>query len=200
VEALYLAGDFIKQVDIPIATIKEILACCQVFPSHREALWCLIQLIPHLPGDVVMEEVCAASEAVTAPLIARADPSMAGRQGQIDTLVSLLVEVSNRSDQLRSRTDALLLTWLRNPASFGGDPKSSVGLQQPVIVQRLMELIVSGALDIVEDRAALERFLRWVNGWESSGKSQLYSVLDFLKKNYPAPGLWDIVEIETHPG
>ncbi len=100
-----------------------------------------------------------------------------------------------RSGQLCNRVDMLYLAWLRNPASFGSYSKPHLNLQRLSYVQRVIDLIVSGALDITADYEPIERFLHWVNSWEPERKSQLYRKFDFLKHNYPAPGLWDIVKI-----
>ncbi|MCX9086842.1 MAG: hypothetical protein OIN90_04695, partial [Candidatus Methanoperedens sp.] len=193
--ALYITK-FLAMQDIPVDTVKDILIWCCEFPDNENALWRLTQLKVHLLNEEVGEEVITTSEAVLNPLILIQVPLTAVIRGQINTLFSYLISAPKlRSDQLRKRVDTLFLAWLRNPAAFENYSKPHINLQQSSYVQRVIDLIVSDALDINADYEPLERFLHWINSWEPERKSQLYRRFDFLKYNYPAPGLWDIVKI-----
>lgn len=53
-----------------------------------------------------------------------------------------------------------------------------------------------GALDVSDDRDALERFLWWVNQWDLEWKLRLQTLISFLEYKYPAEGLWEIVKFK----
>jgi len=197
-EAVYVTKFLAKQPDIPIETVRDVLTWCQKFPADEDALWRLKQLGGHLLREEIAEEVCSTSETVLSPLIFHdVHPATVARD-QIAGLLCYLIRASAlRSGQLRNRVDALILTWLRNPSSFGDDPKPHINLQRLGYVQRVVDLVVSGALSVTEDREPLERFLRWVDSWEPERKSQLHRIFDFLRHSYPAPGLWDMVRFTS---
>jgi hypothetical protein len=196
-EAVFPTKYLTKQADIPVETVKNILKWCRKFPSNEDAFWRLTQLGRHLLNEEVAEEACATSEVILDPLLSPDTDLSPLVRGQIITLFSYFIEApALRVGELRSRVDRLLLRWLRHPASFGDDPKPHKNVQRRSYVQRIADLVASGALSVSEDRGALERFARWVNGWEPEWKSRLVSVIGFLERNYPAPGVWDIVEFE----
>ncbi|MFC1927890.1 hypothetical protein ACFLW7_04850 [Chloroflexota bacterium] len=175
--------------------MKHILVWCRRFPTHEDALWRLTQLGKHLIACEVVEDVIATSNALLEPVISGKAPLMPVRRGQINTLFSYLIDAPRLcSGALRSHVDNLLLAWLRNPNSFGGEPKPHANIQRVSYFQRIMDLIVSGTIDTTVEREPLERFLHWVANWEPKQKSRLRSNLVFLKQNYPVPGLWDIVD------
>ena len=196
-EAVYLTKFLAKQKDIPVETVKDILMWCHQFPNNEDALWRLTQLSKHLLREEAGEKVIITSEAVLKPLISL--DILPGKliRGQITTLFSYLISAPILSSgSYRNRVDSLLLTWLKNPSSYGRNLKPHFIMQRPKYVQRIIELLIAGELSISEDRKNLERFLYWVDSWDSNQKSQLYQTIDFLIKNYPTPGLWDIVEIK----
>jgi hypothetical protein len=195
-EAVYLTKFLAKQRDIPIETVKDILMWCQRFPNSDDTLWRFTQLSNHLLKDEVAEDVIITSETILLPLILNETSLTIMRRSQITTLFSYLINAHKlKSGQLRNRVDELFLTWLRNPTSFGDNPKPYPNLQRPSYVQRVVDLLVSGALDVTVDYEPLARFLYWVDSWEPEKKSQLSRKFYFLKQNFPAPSLWDIVKM-----
>ncbi|MCD4797550.1 MAG: hypothetical protein K8R19_00880, partial [Methanosarcinales archaeon] len=196
-EAVYLTKFLAKQKDIPVETVKDILMWCHNFPNNEDALWRLTQLRKHLLREEVGEEVIITSETVLKPLISIDVPPSKLIRGQITTLFSYLIGAPIlRSGSHRNRVDSLLLTWLKNPSSYGRNPKPHFTLQRSGYVRRIIELLDAGKLSTSEDRETIERFLYWVDSWDLDRKSQLYQKIVHLKTNYPAPGLWDIVEIK----
>lgn len=194
-EAVFVTKLLARQSDIPVDTVKDILMWCRRFPSHEDALWRLTQLGKHLLAQEVGEDVIAASIAMLEPVISGKVPLTPVRRGQIATLLSYLIDAPYLcSGDLRSRVDDLLLAWLRNPNSFVGEPKPHANIQRTSYFQRIVDLIVSSAIDPTVEQEPLERFLHWVANWEPEQKSRLHSKLDFLKQNYHVPGLWDIVD------
>jgi hypothetical protein len=195
-EAVYLIKFLAKQRDIPDETVKDILMWCQRFPNNDDTLWRFTQLSNHLLKDEMAEDVIITSEIILLPLILHETSLTIMIRSQITTLFSYLINAHKlRSGQLRNRVDKLFLAWLRNPASFGSDPKPHINLQRQSYVQRVVDLLVSGALNVMADHEPLMRFLHWVDNWNPEKKSQLYRKLEYLKRNYPAPSLWDIVRI-----
>jgi hypothetical protein len=197
VEAVYITKFLTKQRDLPDETVIDILFWCRAFPTHEDAIWRLSQLGWYLMSPALAEDVLSACEAVLAPLISsRADLERVTRT-QLTTLLSYLIGAPGlRSGLPRERVDILLLTWLRNPLSFGRDPLPHVNIQQSSCVQRVVDLVVAGGIDVTSDRECLERFLQWVDEWEIERKRQLIPKFRFLRRNYPAEGLWEIVKFE----
>ena len=194
-EAVFLTKFLARQPDVPIETVKHILMWCRKFPNHEDATWRLTQLGKHLLAQEVANDVIAASSALLEPVISGKAPLSPVRRGQINTLFSYLINAPHLcSGDLRSHIDNLLLAWLRNPNSFGDEPKPHANIQRVSYFQRIVDLIVSGAIDTKVEQEPLERFLHWVANWGSKQKSHLHSNLIFLKENYPVPGLWDIVD------
>jgi hypothetical protein len=195
-EAVYLTKSLAKQKDIPLETIKEILMWCQRYPNNEDALWRFAQLGSHLLKDEIADEVMITSETIFLPLILHDISLTKMIRSQITTLFSYLINAPKlRSGKLRNRVDTLFLAWFRNPGSFGGDLKPHLNIQRWSYVQRVVDLLVSGALDVTEDHESLVNFLYWVDNWEPKRKSSLSQKFDFLKQNYPALDLWDIVKI-----
>jgi hypothetical protein len=196
-KAVYVTKFLAKQKDIPIETVVDILTWCRTFPTHMDAIWRLRQLGSHLLNVDVAEEVIVTCEAVLEPLMSKETPLKPVVRDQITTLFSYLIAASGlRSGAFRERVDDLLLSWLRTPSSFGTSPAPHNNIQRSAYTQRIVDLVVSGALSVTSDREHLERFLQWVNNWKPERKSQLASMFAFLRHDYPSEGLWDIVEFE----
>jgi hypothetical protein len=195
IEAVYLTKFLAKQRDIPVETVADILTWCRTFPTHEDAMWRLTQLGHHLFRTEVAEDVIATCEIVLEPLLLEGASLEPVTRGQITTLFSYLIGASALCyGTLCDRVDALLITWLRNPSSFGTSPAPRTAIQRPAFVQRIVDLLASGDLSLTHDREHLERFLHWVNNWEPEQKSRLLSIFDRLRDYYPAADLWDIVE------
>jgi hypothetical protein len=195
-EAVYLTKVLAKQRDLPAQTVVDILTWCRTFAIHEDAIWRLTQLRGHLLNADIGEEVVVASEAVLEPLIFGDTPLDSVTRGQITALFSYLIEAPGLDwGELRHRVDDLLVAWLRAPASFGTSPHPHGAIQRLAYVRRIADLLDSGAVSVSSDREHLERFLRWVDTWQLRWKAVLAPVIDSLRRNYPAPGLWDIIEL-----
>ncbi len=196
-EAVYVSKFIAKQKDISIDTVKDILKWCRKFPDHEDAIWRLTHLNGHLLNEEIGGEVISTSEIVLSSLILNKKPLRLGLRNQITILFSYLISSPKlSSNQLKNRVDTLFIAWIRYPSSFGGDLFPNISIQQLVYVERVVNLLDSGVLDLSADRSSIERFLYWVNNWKSERKSQLLSTFESLKHKYPTEGLWDIVEIK----
>jgi hypothetical protein len=194
-DAVYLTKFISKEKDIPIGTIKDILVWCRSFPSNEDSLWRLTRLEKHLLLDDVSEDVLRTSEVILQPRISGSYRLKPEALGQINTLFSYLICADHfAKGDLRVTIDTLFLHWLRNPRSFGSGIIPHTNIQRASYFKRVVDLIVSGTLDLFVDREPLERFLNWVAMWQPQRKSQLKEMLHFLKTNYPSHGLWEILD------
>jgi hypothetical protein len=199
-EAVYLTKKLARQPDLPLDTISHILAWCQKFSEDEDALWRLTQLGRYLLNNEVAEEVLSTCETVLRPFLSAQGPIPAVAKRLIATVFSYLIGAPGlRAGESRTRVDTLFAAWLRNPSSYGIDPKAHLALQRRTYFVGVGKLLESGALTLPSDRDALERFLRWVNTWEPRSKATLRPDLAWLKQNYPEPGLWEIVQIPEEP-
>ena len=199
-EASYLTKKLAKQPDLPAETVSRILAWRRKFRGDEDALWRLTQLGRHLLNNEVAEEVLSTCETVLHPLLSASGPVAVVAKGQIATVFSYLMDGPGlRAGEIRTRVDTLFVAWLRNPSSYGVDPKAHLALQRRTYFVGVGKLLESGALALPSDRDALERFLRWVNTWEPRWKAPLRPDLAWLKQHYPEPGLWEILEIPEEP-
>ena len=195
-EAVYLIKNLAIQPDLPVDAVRHILAWCRKFCGDEDAIWRLTGLGNHLLNNEVAEEVLSTSELVLRPFLSAPDPIPAVTKGQIARVLSYLMSEPNlRDGESRGRVDTLLVAWLRNPSSYGIDPKAHWTIQRRPHFVGVGKLLESGALTLPSDRDALERFLRWVNTWEPRWKATLRPDLAWLKRHYPEPRLWEIVEM-----
>jgi len=195
--ACYIAKFLAKQPDLSDETVTDILTWCRNFCKDSDALWRLRQLGVHLLREEVAEEVCTTSEAVLTPLISGDAPLRPQVVGLITNVFSYLINAPKlKWTNLRSRVDALLLIWLRNPFSFPISPRPHITVQQASFVERIGDFIAAGAIDVMTDREPLRRFLTWVNSWRGDRKLSVYTTLVSLRQKYPVSDLWDIVDFD----
>ncbi len=194
-EAVYLSKVLAKQRDLPVEAVRDILTWCRQFPTDEDALWRFTQLRSHLLREEIAGDLCDTSEEIVRALISGDARPAKVTCGQINAVFYYLITAQGlRDGDARRRVDSLLVTWVRHPCSYGADAKPFLQVQQASYVQRIADLVVAGDLDLVRDREAVERFLAWVDSWDPDWKSSLYRLFDFLKHNYPATGLWEIVK------
>jgi hypothetical protein len=162
---------------------------------NDDVLWRLTRLGENLFTAGAAEDVVSTSEVVFEKLILPTDNPSTVMRGQITTLLSLLITITKKSTEtLQERVDILFVKWLRHPMSFGSDLKPYSNNQRSSYLKRLEILLEAGILNIEKDFESLKRFLRWFNVWDVKWKQRAMPILHGLKKRYPAPGLWDIVQ------
>lgn len=101
---------------------------------------------------------------------------------------------------MRTRVDELFVRWLRHPASFGASMGINKFIQHTDLLIRLTELLSDAHLDVQADRSSLERFLDWVETWFPDRKSRLAPRLQSAASRFPAPGLWERVNVKAEYG
>jgi len=192
--AVYVTKFIARQRDLPATAIGDVLAWCRTFPGSEDAVWRLTQLGQNLFVEGLEEDVLLTAEVVFDHLLTPSSDIKIVTRGQVTALLSYLVEsYGMQFGAIRERVDLLLIRWLRHPMSFGNSPRPHPAVQRVTFLKRLSALMATGALELGNDREALQRFLRWVNAWDLAWKERATPVLEELRSNYPAPELWDIV-------
>ncbi len=195
-EAIYLMQELLKKNNLSLKTLTCALKWCQKFPANDNSLSRFNLLRERLFKDKLAEDVCLAAEAILTPLISRED-LLENIQTQIYRAFGYIVSArSLQTEVFQDRVDKLFTRWLRNPISFPA-LNTHINNQRPSYFQRVENLIIHNKLDINEDSAALERFLKWINLWDAKKKETIRKSLDKLKNKYPTSDLWEIVRFKS---
>ncbi|MCX7047335.1 MAG: hypothetical protein NTX50_17845 [Candidatus Sumerlaeota bacterium] len=180
--AVYVIKYVAKQSDLPLETVRHILEWCRTFPENGDVLWRLTQLKKNLLTPGAEEDVVATSEAVLSKLIQPTSHPHSDARGQIVNLLSYLNTLAHKhSPSHRERVDALFVSWLRHPLSFGNEPKPHLGVQHFSYVRWLENLIRSGSLSPKDDYESLKRFMQWLDAWDIERKEFIKPNLNRLK-------------------
>ena len=172
------------------------LTWCQEFPKSEDALWCLPSLGKFIKTYNLTEDFCKTLEIVIQPVLNSGSKITSDTNQSMCFLFSHLICAPSGSAYIQNQLDDLFITWLRCPGSYGKLLKSYPATQQIRYFQRVVDLVEMKELDVDEDREPLTRFLYWVNTWEPINKFKLKERLDYLKKEFPASGLWEIVRLD----
>jgi hypothetical protein len=192
--AVYVTKFIARQPDLPASTVRHVLEWCRKFSNDEDSLWRLTQLGSNLFVAGIEHDLISTAETVLAEFLPV--PIRLGEitREQVTRLFSYLID--SRGMQVgitRQRVDALFVSWLRHPLSFGNSPTPHPNVQRISFPYRVSALISAGTLDLRDDREPLMRFLQWVNAWDIRWKERAFPVLDELQREYPASELWDIV-------
>jgi hypothetical protein len=194
-DAVYVLKFVAGQPQLPIESIRDVLHWCRAFADHEDGLWRLSQLGVNLLAEGLQEEVVTAAETLLEPRLDACRALDADERIVLSAVISNLVTIGRRDPELRSRVDALLLAWLRRPASYGNAPPVPNVVQRTNYFQAVVDLVVRGSLDLARDREPLERFLRWVNAWQPERKAALHRTVTWLTHNHPGDGLWELIDL-----
>lgn len=176
--------------EVSVDDARRLLHWCRDHASADDALETLVELGTFLERPELAKDVLVAAEAVTAPVLAMEAPSPALNAAMV-VLLSHLLEVPSERDAV----DKLLAAWLRHQASFGDKP-SPGAFQRAELVQRVGDMLGWGTLSLEKDREALGRFALWVNNWNLRHKYRARRALDLLRRNFPAPEIWNRVRFQ----
>ncbi|WP_146048752.1 ATP-binding protein [Pseudanabaena sp. BC1403] len=195
-KATFLMQSLLMQRSLPLETLTCVLKWCQKFPGNQNCLIRFNHLGSRLFQDELAEDVYLAAEAILTLLLDRRDLHERV-QAQIYRALSFIVGArSLQTESFQDKVDNLFIRWLKNPISFG-DSIAHIKIQRLSYFQIFSNLIIREKLNIEKDRDCLERFLKWINLWESNNKESIRKSLDYLKYNYPNPNLWQIVQFES---
>jgi hypothetical protein len=199
-ESAGFVNDFVaKQPNLSTVTVRDVLAWCRAFPKHEAVFWRVTLLGTNLLNVDVLEDACGTTEALLSQIIGSSGEVSNLTRGQVATLLNYLVEAAKwHSSKLRDRVDALIVIWMKHPASFGRQPKPHAGIQRVGFARRVLLLLDSGELDFTRDREPIKRFLEWLDEWDMVRKQRLRSTIDVYSSRYPVPEAWGIVKFEEH--
>lgn len=122
--------------------------------------------------------------------------SQLGRKLQVVTaaICQLTSLHSARTGPPRDIADRLFAAWLRHPSSYGRLMPSNLAntwIQNKSLVQRLIDLLIQGQLDVNVDRLAIQRFLDWVATWSEARRHDVANSIRFAGHRFHVEGLWE---------
>ena len=195
-ETALIAKFLARQPDLPLETVRHLLAWCQAFQGSPAALRALCYLNQHLLRPEISSEVTAACSAVIEAALAQEKLPSSGRG-----FLPLLFASTGREPRLREALRPLFLQWLRHPLALVPRPRWPENLPEHLLdiaesrslLLYVTEAVAAGSLDLdsEEDRQALLRLFAWIGTW-SPGNRQ--AARDFLaecaahaeRADYPA--------------
>lgn len=195
--AVFVITAIAKTPDLPVETIRHILAWCRKFCEHEEVLWRFTQLGSNMFTAGVEEAVIATAEIlIDCALRGAPDDLPMVARNQITTIISRLCRLAQPlSSPAPERVDGLFARWLKHPNSFGFRVNPHFTIQRTVVLRRLRVLLASGLIDIEADREALQRFMQWLNEWAAKKRGKLVKLVSQLSQDYPAPEVWNMFRV-----
>ncbi|MBI5514259.1 MAG: hypothetical protein HY909_10850 [Deltaproteobacteria bacterium] len=136
----------------------------------------------------VVDAVVSVAEALVERVMAQGEATPAAQAHMVILLAALLP-----SGKCSGAVDRLFVRWVRHAGTFGPARATPPAFQHEAFVQRMADLVGWGDLEVARDRDGLQRFLAWVNGWALKNRFRVRRTLDTLRRNFPAPGLWEAV-------
>lgn len=181
-EAALIAKLLARQPDLPLESVRDLLAWCQAFQGSPAALRALCYLDQHLLRPEVFSEATSACGAIVEALLAQEKLTSSGRG-----FLPLLFASIGREPRLRKEMQPLFLQWLRHPSTLVPRPRWPENLPEHLldvaesrsVLLCVTEAVAAGTLDLdsEDDRQALLRLFAWIGTW-SPGNRQ--AVRDFL--------------------
>jgi hypothetical protein len=181
-----------KQRELPVQAVLDILTWCRTYASNPDALWRLTTVANHAMCDDTANDFHDTCKTIIDIYLPRQniDETPAG---QIAVVICFLIGIALRTPTLDDSVDNLFICWLRHPDSYGERRPLFSVIQRTCYLQRVADLLIKQKLDMTADRDALARFLQWVNLWQPGKKEELCRIIDFLRRKFPDPTLWDKV-------
>ena len=195
-ESVFISKFLAKRGDLPIETVRHILSWCRVFPLHEDATWRFTQLGQgqHLFNDILAEEILITAKSILLPILAKEALDMKSCRQAHKIFIYLCCIPAFQKGLLCDHLDSLYLEWLGHPQAFSSKIKPDTWIQRFPYFQKFVNLVTSGKLSIESEQDEVKRFLAWVNRWDLVNKNKIHKSLDYLRANYPAPDLWNIVQ------
>jgi hypothetical protein len=181
-ETALIAKFVARQTDLPVDTVRDLLAWCRTFAGSPAALRALCFLDLHLLRPEVSAEAVAACEAVAEAVLSQEKLTASGKG-----FLPLLFASVSREPRLRKALRPLFLRWLRHPVALVPRPRWPENLPEHLLdvsESRTILLFVTGAvaagsldLDSDGDRQALQALFSWIGLWSPGNRR---AVRDFL--------------------
>lgn len=176
--------------------LRKLFLWCREHTAEPDALTTLNDMGPILLRPSVGKDMIETVNAIIDTLANEKEPS-AHIHAHMMILLSTLIDHRSQRDAF----DAILLRWMRHPASFGPARATPPELQREAFVQRLADALGWNAISVATDRDAIARFLAWVDTWAPKQKSAAGRIIALMRRNFPEGGeLWRLVRYEqqTH--
>lgn len=171
--------------ELSIDAIRELLKRCRENPHDENSLVMMNELREFLLEPSLAKDVASAALAVTRPVVRETNPTPIV-QAHMVILLSFLIDLPRERDTV----DQIFVEWLRHPASYGPGRSTPPPFQKTEFVQRIADLLGWGTLDVQKDRAALERFLDWIDSWSVKNRFKVRRTLDVMRRNFGGPEIW----------
>ena len=176
--------------------LRKLFLWCREHTAEPDALTTLNDMGPILLRPSVGKEMVETVNAIIDTLAIEKEPS-AHIHAHMMILLSTLIDHRTQRDAF----DAILLRWIRHPASFGPARATPPELQRDAFLQRLADSLGWNAISVTADHDAIARFLSWVDTWAPKQKSAAGRIIAMMRRNFPEGGeLWRLVRYEqtTH--
>ncbi|MDP3273688.1 MAG: hypothetical protein Q8Q09_00735 [Deltaproteobacteria bacterium] len=178
--------------EIPDEDLRRLLAWCSEHAAEPDALTTLNDMGATVLRPALGKDVIATVHVIVEALEKDPAPS-AHVHAHMMILLSTLLEHRGQRDGF----EAILLRWMRHPASFGPARATPPELQKEGFVQRLADALGWGKVSLTDDKDAISRFLSWVDTWAPKQKAEAGRIVAMMRRNFPQGGeLWKLVRVE----
>lgn len=195
--AVYITKWLARDYEISAEVAADILVWCRTFPDDPDALWRLSTLFRRHAHKLPPQEVWDAAELVI--LHTLSDRPVLDEIARFQITGMLFVLITSPKllrEPIRGRVNVLLIQWLRFSPSFGPDLPSDEAIQDAHYLFRVVKLVELGQLDAVNDRAALDRFVQWINTWTTERRAALGGWVVLLKRKFGADSPWAGIQVQ----
>ena len=197
-DSIFITRLISREKQLSDQTLKRLLAWTGTLPEKDKCVTSFSKLGKHLVTPSLRKEIVGAAEQLLTPLLNSGTHMNGFVQGDIAIVISYLLSLTHgQTDSIRERVDSLFLIWLRHPGALTAEMKPCDNIQRVEWLGRVGDLLESQRLNTDRDRPVLEHFLCWVDSWEAFRKSKTASTIEFLKRRFHAPNLWNLVHL--HP-
>ncbi len=189
--AAFLLKSIVALPNLPAATTVDVLTWCAHNCFHEDAPWRLAQLRQNLRSPAIAAEIVDATEVVLGAIQERGarDVTEAGLVASV--LLNLVQNRGTSPRLLRRRVDNLFVRWLKSGLVFHRATRVPRRSQSPAVLQRVLDLVRYGDLDVRTDHDSIGGFLDWFRGWDEDRRTQVAKSVRWAFHNLPEPGLWE---------
>ena len=193
-DAVFVTKFLVKQEGLPVETVRDVLFWCQTFSTNEDAVWRFGGLGANLSHHELVQDVVQTAVDVLSPRLnnkERLDGRLA--RASMNAFFNTIRAIGPGKPQFN--IDELFATWVRRDDSFPQQQFTPLWMQDEIWLFKLVDILRQEYLDLEGDKASVERFLSWVNTWNSENKAKLGPLMAYLRQTYPQTDIWDLVEI-----